>query len=149
MAEISEACQSVAAILGLPPSDALTRVVEDYATHPSISLLGEADAARAYLDDARRNHKGQCISVLFFRRWLKREEAYLTERQPQVHQAVVASPPRTWGEWRSQEHWAADPETQARIERYRVFIAEREQEGRERFLRSQSQEGKDGAVAVA
>lgn len=63
----------VADILKLPPDAALRRIVEEYAGDSHMSLLGEADSAREYIDDARRNHRKTVMSPTFFRRWLKRE----------------------------------------------------------------------------
>jgi len=42
--------------------------------------LGEADAAREYIDDVRRNRHGQRMSPAFFRRWLRREHEDATLR---------------------------------------------------------------------
>ncbi len=72
----------VASILKLPANDALRRLVQDYCHDPSISLCGEADAAREWIDDIRRrNRKGQRMSPAFFRRWLKRECEGVKRRQ--------------------------------------------------------------------
>ncbi len=72
--EILQATKQVAAILKLSVSDALTRVVADYLHDPGISLLGEADAAREWIEDPERNRKQQRLTPAFFRRWLKREQ---------------------------------------------------------------------------
>jgi hypothetical protein len=77
--------QEAAAILHLPVSDALIRIVQDYQHDPLLHLLGEADAAREYIDDPRRNHKGQRMSPAFFRRWLRREHEDAERRQCQRH----------------------------------------------------------------
>ena len=66
--------KQVAAILKVPVSDSLQRVTADYLADPRISLLGEADAAREWIDDPRRNRKRQQLTPAFFRRWLKREQ---------------------------------------------------------------------------
>jgi DNA-binding transcriptional ArsR family regulator len=71
--KVLEATQHVAGILKLTVTPALTRIVQEYLYEPAVSLLGEADAAREYIDDSRRNHKGQRMTPAFFRRWLKRE----------------------------------------------------------------------------
>lgn len=63
----------LATILRLPESGALLRIVADYQDDPLLSLLGEADAAREYIDDRRRNKSGQRMSPAFFRRWVKHE----------------------------------------------------------------------------
>jgi hypothetical protein len=73
--QILEATKQVAAILKLSSSDALTRVIADYIDDPSISLLGEADTAREWIEDPERNCKHQRLTPAFFRRWLKREQA--------------------------------------------------------------------------
>jgi hypothetical protein len=63
----------VARILRLPPDEALLRIVQDYRASPGLSLLGEADSARAWIDDPRRNKSRKNMTVGFFRNWLKRE----------------------------------------------------------------------------
>ena len=78
--EIKQATTKVAAILHLPISEALTRLVVEYQADPLLSLLGEADAAVEYIDDPRRNHKRQRMSPAFFRRWLKREREDVLQR---------------------------------------------------------------------
>jgi hypothetical protein len=86
-AQVREAAKLVASILKLPEDPALTRIVQEYLHEPAVSLLGEADSAREYIDNARRNRKGQYMSPAFFRRWLKREkEDYL---QRHTHQQLA------------------------------------------------------------
>jgi hypothetical protein len=70
---MDEATQQVAAILKIAVTEGLARVVADYLGDPSLSLLGEADAAREWIDDPRRNRKRQQLTPAFYRRWLKRE----------------------------------------------------------------------------
>jgi len=70
---VLEVAKQVAAILNLPVTDDLARVVADYLGRPGLSLLGEADAAAEWLADTQRNRKGQRASPAFFRRWVKRE----------------------------------------------------------------------------
>lgn len=70
---IAAVTTQVAQILKLPPDAALKRIVEEYAEDAHISLLGEADAAREYIDDTRRNRRQATMTPAFFRRWLKRE----------------------------------------------------------------------------
>ncbi|HEY6410613.1 MAG TPA: hypothetical protein VIY29_24440 [Ktedonobacteraceae bacterium] len=77
--------QEAAAILNLPANDALVRIVEDYQHDPLLHLLGEADAAREYIDDPRRNRRGQRMSPAFFRRWLRREHEDAERRQSPPH----------------------------------------------------------------
>ncbi|TME08333.1 MAG: hypothetical protein E6I80_10325 [Chloroflexi bacterium] len=82
---IQQAMRQVAEILRLPASDALLRIVGDYQDDPLVRLLGEADAAREYIDDPRRNRRGQRMSPAFFRRWLRREHEDAERRQSQRH----------------------------------------------------------------
>ena len=83
--EMQQLMRQVAEILRLPESDALLRIVGDYQHDPLVRLLGEADAAREYIDDPRRNRKGQRMSPAFFRRWLRREHEDAERRQSQRH----------------------------------------------------------------
>ncbi|HEX9131116.1 MAG TPA: hypothetical protein VF844_02365, partial [Ktedonobacteraceae bacterium] len=86
--KVLEETKQVATILKLTVTDSLTRVVADYVHDPVISLLGEADAAREWIDDPERNRKRQRLTPAFFRRWLKREQESYQHRH--VHRA---SPP--------------------------------------------------------
>ena len=70
---LQETTQQVAAILHLPASEGLARIVADYLEASGISIVGEADAAREWMDDPVRNRKGQHMSLSFYRRWLQRE----------------------------------------------------------------------------
>jgi hypothetical protein len=70
---VSEATKQVAAILNLPITDDLARVVSDYLALPGLSLLGEADSAAEWIADPARNRQRQRMTPAFFRRWLKRE----------------------------------------------------------------------------
>ena len=63
----------VATILQLPVSPALRRVVADFLGYSNLSLPGEADAAREYIDNPQRNHRGKAMTPAFYRSWLKRE----------------------------------------------------------------------------
>lgn len=65
--------EAVADILKLPVTPALARVVADFLPDTAISLTGEADAAREYIDDPRRNHRHKTMTPAFYRQWLKRE----------------------------------------------------------------------------
>ena len=92
-----EVTHQIASILKLVVNDALTRIVEDYAQDPTLSLFGEADAAREWVDDKRRNRKGQRMSNAFFRRWLKREHEDVLKQHAATGttgQAYHAPPPR-------------------------------------------------------
>jgi len=63
----------VAAILTLPVTPALRRVVHEFIHDSALSLLSEADAAREYIESPTRNKQGTAMTPAFFRRWLKRE----------------------------------------------------------------------------
>jgi hypothetical protein len=77
----SEVKQQIAEILHLPCSEGLMRIIVDYGGIPGLSLVGEADAAREWLEDPARNRKGQRMSLAFFRRWLQREYEASRSRQ--------------------------------------------------------------------
>ncbi len=99
--DVSTLTRQVARILKLPVTEALTRLVAEYAPYPSLSLLGEADAAREWLDNPERNDRHQRASPAFFRRWLKREQEAMERRHSALqHQATGtggAAPPATRG----------------------------------------------------
>jgi hypothetical protein len=78
-----EMTQQVAAILHLPVTPALTRLVEEYRHDDTLSLLGEADAARAWIDDRKRNRTGKPMTEAFYRNWLKREQTDAVQRRAQ------------------------------------------------------------------
>ncbi len=86
--QIIECTNQIAQILRLDVSPALTRIVEEYRTETTISLYGEADAAREWIANPRRNRTGQTITPAFFRRWLKREREEMLSRQAQRLQAT-------------------------------------------------------------
>ncbi|MBO0780205.1 MAG: hypothetical protein J2P37_15380 [Ktedonobacteraceae bacterium] len=92
---ISQKTRQVAQILHLPLSGALRRVVADYGSDESLSLLGEADAAREWIEDRHRNRKGQAMTPAFFRRWLGREQANIQARQRAHHQDHTSRTPTT------------------------------------------------------
>jgi len=71
--EVIAVTKQVATILNLPVNDRLQRVIADYLDDTSLSLLGEADAAREWIEDPRRNRKRKQLTPAFFRCWLKRE----------------------------------------------------------------------------
>jgi len=81
----------LAAILRLPRTPELRRLVEEYAAVPDLSLLGEADAAREWLANPKRNSQKQTMSLGFFRNWLKREVAALREQEVRREQAKLAA----------------------------------------------------------
>lgn len=68
-----EEAKQVASLLKLPVSDQLEAIVREFLSTPAISLVGEAIEARTWMDDPRRNRRGQVMTPAFFRRWLKRE----------------------------------------------------------------------------
>jgi hypothetical protein len=78
---LSQVTKQVARILKLSSTDALRRIVQEYSENPALSLLGEADAAREWIDDPRRNRQRQRMTPAFFRRWLKREVEAMHQRQ--------------------------------------------------------------------
>lgn len=79
--KVAETTTQVASILTLTEDAALARIVEEYLEDSTLSLLGEADAAREYIEDRQRNRKGTCMTPAFFRRWLKREHDETLRRQ--------------------------------------------------------------------
>ncbi|HLI91599.1 MAG TPA: helix-turn-helix domain-containing protein [Ktedonobacteraceae bacterium] len=89
--DLAQLTEKVASILRLPSSEALARLVAEYQASPHLSLLGEADAAREYLDDPTRNRRGQAMSLAFFRRWLKREEEAVLSRRAKEGRVVPAN----------------------------------------------------------
>jgi len=63
----------LAQVLHVPVTSALVRLVAEFQHAPGLSLLGEANAARAWVDDQRNKRKKQTPMTLpFFRRWLQR-----------------------------------------------------------------------------
>ena len=64
----------VASVLHLPESEALQEIVQEFADMPTLSVLGEAIEARAWIDDQRRNTRNQAMTPAFFRRWLRRSQ---------------------------------------------------------------------------
>jgi hypothetical protein len=85
----------VASILGLPVCPALRRIIEDFGAVEGLSLLGEADAAREYILDQRRNRTQQPMSPAFFRRWLKREQEAMQQRAVAYQQRQIFLVPCT------------------------------------------------------
>ncbi|HLZ57202.1 MAG TPA: hypothetical protein VKR06_09670 [Ktedonosporobacter sp.] len=125
---LREKTQQVAAILKLPVDDALIRIVEEYGSDPTISVLGEADAAREWIENPRRNQKGQRMTPAFFRRWLTREQDSRLARQRQAQLAPGAlgnSPPGG-----SQATAASKPKGQE-VDQYEAFVQRRLREVRE------------------
>ncbi len=91
--EVEQATRQVASILKVPMDNALRRLVEDYARDPVLNFFGEADAAREWIEDPKRNQSRKRMSVAWFRTWLKREHDQALERQAKrqpslTHQAT-------------------------------------------------------------
>lgn len=80
--------KQVGAILKLPVNDALQRIVGEYSRMATLSLLGEADAAREWIDDRKRNPTGKHMTLAFFRRWLQREHEAFLQREAQRQSAT-------------------------------------------------------------
>ncbi|MEO9030506.1 MAG: hypothetical protein ABI413_17000 [Ktedonobacteraceae bacterium] len=89
--------RQIARILRLPVNDALTRLIDEYALVTTLSLPGEADAAREWIEDPKRNQKHKSMSPAFFRNWLKREMGALEQRQAALQQAAQAQATGTSG----------------------------------------------------
>src|SRR5579859_5559760 len=64
----------VASVLHLPESGVLQEIVQEFVDTPTLSVLGEAIEARAWIDDQRRNTRQQAMTPAFFRRWLRRSQ---------------------------------------------------------------------------
>jgi len=79
--EVEQATHQVASILKVPVDNALRRIVEDYARDTVLNFFGEADAAREWIEDPKRNQSRKRMSVAWFRTWLKREHDQALERQ--------------------------------------------------------------------
>ena len=138
---IRETTQQVASILHLPASEGLARIVADYLPSPGLSLLGEADAAREWVDDPARNRKRQRMSLAFFRRWLQREVEATDLRTQARASPRATSASATWREKRTGTTGAGPPgdPAQAGEDPYAAFVRRREAEVHQRWL-----EGRQG-----
>jgi hypothetical protein len=138
-APIREATQQVASILHLPASEGLARIVADYLPSPGLSLVGEADAAREWVDDPMRNRKGQRMSLAFFRRWLQREVEAANIRKHSRASPGAASRTSSWSQARTGTTGAGPPAESGEEspDPYAAFVKRRAAEVRQRF-----QEGK-------
>ena len=116
--------EQLAAILQVPLSEGLARIVADYHRSPGISLVGEADAAREWVDDPSRNRKGQVMSLAFFRRWLQREVETASRRPAYASQATTGYSGRT-GTTGSGPPPGGDQQT---LDPYATFVRRREAE---------------------
>jgi hypothetical protein len=136
---LQEATQQVAAILHLPASEGLARIVAEYQEAPGLSLVGEADAAREWVDDPMRNRKGQRMSLAFFRRWLQREVEAADMRKHSRASLGTASASTRWREKRTGTTGSGPPgdSTQAGDDPYTAFVNRRAAEVRQHW-----QEGK-------
>ena len=92
--EVVTGAATIAQILKLEHTPALERIVADYLQEPGMSLAGEADAAREWIDDPLRNQNRKRMNLTFFRNWLKREQESITKRQS-LHPPAQASPSPT------------------------------------------------------
>ena len=90
--QVTAVTHQVATVLRLPVTEALQRIVTDFLPISTLSVLGEADAAREWIDDPRRNQKKQGMTPAFFRRWLKREHVALQQQQATLaHQKATGT----------------------------------------------------------
>lgn len=80
----------VAFYLQLPMTTDLQAIVGEFADTPTLSLIGEAIEARSWVDDPRRNRKGQQMTPAFYRRWLKRSRGDYTPEQKSVQAQPLA-----------------------------------------------------------
>src|SRR5579859_5591303 len=90
---VEQTTLQLAHILKITANFALRRIAEEYLDNPLLSLLGEADAAREYIDDRQHNRKGQRMTPAFFRRWLKREHEDALLRRARSTQATGTAGP--------------------------------------------------------
>jgi hypothetical protein len=86
----TETVTRLAAILRLPVTPELQRLVEEYSSIQDLSLLGEADDACAWIADPRRNRGRQPMTLSFFRGWIKRQVATLRKQEAEREQAKAA-----------------------------------------------------------
>jgi hypothetical protein len=125
---VVEATKQVAAILTLPVTDDLARVVADYVARPGLSLLGEADAAVEWIADPKRNHKRQPMTPAFFRRWVKREtesahRGYVAPGAPTTNTASRANTPPAQA--RLAANGAGPPGRPPADNQYHAFVTQR------------------------
>jgi len=138
--QILRLTRQVADILKLPVTAALSRIVEEFVGEEGISLTGEADSAREYIENPRRNHKRKVMTPAFFREWLKREREGVRSRYVQrqalqatgIHGSRAARPP----EPRQGKPSSSDPDP------YRAFLEQRVQDARVGTITSSSPEGR-------
>ena len=142
---IQQTTQQVAAILHLPASEGLTRIVADYLPSPGLSLLGEADAAREWIEDPKRNRKGQRMSLVFFRRWLQREVEAAESRKLARASPAGTSASASWREQRTGTTGPGLPGIASEAnDPYAAYVRRREAEVRQRW-----QEGRQAHEATS
>lgn len=64
----------IASVLHLPESPELHEIIQEFASIPTCSVLGEAIEARAWIDDQTRQGRPRQMTPAFFRRWLRRSQ---------------------------------------------------------------------------
>ncbi len=81
-------------------------IVREFLQTPTISLVGEAIEARTWIDDPRRNRRGQVMTPAFFRRWLKRERGDYDAPASSNHptQSVRKTTPTTLSSQQNEEN---------------------------------------------
>ncbi|HLZ58847.1 MAG TPA: hypothetical protein VKR06_18045, partial [Ktedonosporobacter sp.] len=84
---VTRTITELAAILRLPVTPELQRLVEEYSTIPDLFLLGEADDARAWIADPTRNRGQKTLTLHFFRDWIKRQVETLRRQEAEREQA--------------------------------------------------------------
>ncbi len=127
---IVKATQQIAHILKLPETSALSRLVAEYLDNPALSLLGQADAAREWIDDQQRNRKGIGMSLAFFRRWLNREREHYLQWSTNLQQATGTTGRGSTTSMRRKQTkeagiTASDPDE---VDPYQAFVDQRVQE---------------------
>ncbi len=110
---IEQYARQIAQILCVAPDASLERIVQDYGGRADLFLAGEADAARQWIDDGKRNRQRQQMSTSFFRRWLKREVEALERRQASLQSSTPA--PTAGSEGRSLSGRTALPAAERRL----------------------------------
>ncbi|SRR5579875_295902 len=100
---LQETTEQIASLLKLPVSQELREVVQEFLPVMTLSLVGEAIEASAWVSDPRRNGSQRLMTPAFFRRWLRRSQqnaqSAVTSRQADV----------TSGQQREQER-ATEPD---------------------------------------
>jgi hypothetical protein len=71
---LEEMTEQIASLLKLSASQELREVVQEFLPVTTLSLVGEAIEAHAWIANAQRNHTQQPMTPAFFRRWLRRAQ---------------------------------------------------------------------------